>query len=75
MRIAPWNDPELRWVCEAHPTKDFEHRLFFGLGRECAGPGMPEPHDAKGHRCTVGCDKYYSGHSIGADGHCNMGCC
>lgn len=27
------------WSCAAHPKKPFEHRLFFGLGPVCAGPG------------------------------------
>ena len=39
---APWNDPKVRWVCEQHPTKDFEHKIGFFFKRECAGPGMPE---------------------------------
>lgn len=43
-RLAPWNDPSVRWVCENHPDKDFEHKirhlLFFK--RECGGAGMPE---------------------------------
>lgn len=43
MKLGPWNDPNLRWVCEDHPTKDQEHRLFFGFGRECGGAGMPDP--------------------------------
>jgi hypothetical protein len=42
---APWNDPEVRWVCESHPTKDAEH-IVFNWWRlrfeECGGPGMPE---------------------------------
>lgn len=41
-KISPWNDPTIRWVCEEHPTKDFEHRLLFGFGPECGGAGMPE---------------------------------
>lgn len=40
--IAPWNNPEVRWVCEEHPTKDQSHRLWFGFGKECGGAGMPE---------------------------------
>ncbi len=32
---APWNNPQVRWVCEAHPDKDFPHD-------DCPGPGMPE---------------------------------
>lgn len=43
MKLGPWNDPNLRWVCENHPKKDMSHRLFFGLGKECGGAGMPDP--------------------------------
>ena len=25
--------------------------------------------------CSVGCPRYQSGHSINADGSCNLGCC
>lgn len=32
-------------------------------------------HKGKNHLCTVGCPLYSSGHSISADGYCNMGCC
>lgn len=42
MKTAPWNDSSVRWVCEAHPKKEFEHRLWFGFGPVCAGPGEPE---------------------------------
>lgn len=45
MKLAPWNDKELRWVCEDHPTKDFEHKIFnwkkFRF-EYCGGAGMPE---------------------------------
>ncbi len=48
-RIAPWNDPNVRWVCEEHPTEDQGHlipvfplSLWFGK-KECGGAGMPEP--------------------------------
>ncbi len=58
MKVAPWNDPNMRWVCEDHPTKDQSHRLFFGLGPECGGAGMPEPHENRGHICSVGCLRY-----------------
>lgn len=34
------------WTCEQHPSKPFEHRLFFGLGEMCAGPGEAV-HDPK----------------------------
>ncbi len=40
MKQAPWNDKEVRWVCEDHPTKDFEHRRWFLL--RCGGAGMVE---------------------------------
>ena len=39
-KIAPWNDPDIRWVCEDHPTKEMEHRTFFLSA--CGGAGMPE---------------------------------
>lgn len=42
-KIAPWNDPDVRWVCEDHPTKDQEHRLFPFFWLRCGGAGMPEP--------------------------------
>lgn len=32
-------------------------------------------HHKPGHVCRVGCPEYSSGHSIDADGSCNMGCC
>ena len=41
----PWNDTEIRWVCEQHPNRDFEHKIFNWCKfrfEECAGPGMPE---------------------------------
>jgi len=71
-KVAPWNDVNLKWVCEEHPTKEQEHRLSFW--KRCGGAGMPEPHEAKGHICTVGCPNYQSGHSINVDGSCNLGC-
>jgi hypothetical protein len=40
---APWNDSKVRWVCEDHPTKDQEHRLFPFFWKRCGGAGMPEP--------------------------------
>ena len=27
------------------------------------------------HECAVGCPYYSSGHSIDANGNCNLGCC
>lgn len=44
-KLAPWNDPEVRWVCEQHPNKDFEHRVWSWRKFrfvDCPGPGMPE---------------------------------
>ena len=41
-KIAPWNDSNVRWVCENHLTKDQGHKVGF-LRRECGGAGMPEP--------------------------------
>jgi len=47
---APWNDPNVRWVCEDHPEYEQGHRLVthlyfgkFGFIKECGGAGMPEP--------------------------------
>lgn len=43
MKKSPWNDKEVRWVCEQHPHKDFEHKIgWWPFRRWCAGPGMPE---------------------------------
>lgn len=42
MKKAPWNDKELKWVCENHPTKEQEHRLFPFFWLRCGGAGMPE---------------------------------
>jgi len=45
LKMGPWNDSTVRWVCEAHPTKDFEHRIFNWKKlrfEECGGPGMVE---------------------------------
>jgi hypothetical protein len=39
-RIASWNDPSVRWVCEEHPTKEQGHRVW--LFWNCGGAGMPE---------------------------------
>lgn len=33
---APWNNPNMRWVCENHPDKEWETEC------EC-GAGMPDP--------------------------------
>lgn len=40
---APWNDEEVRWVCEEHPTKEQSHRLFPWFWKRCGGAGMVEP--------------------------------
>jgi len=42
-KIAPWNDPTIRWICEEHPTEEFEHKIGFFFKEVCAGPGMPDP--------------------------------
>ena len=34
--LAPWNNPNMRWVCENHPDKEWETEC------EC-GAGMPDP--------------------------------
>ncbi len=39
-KMAPWNDPTIEWVCEDHPTKEFEHKM--GFFRRCGGAGMPK---------------------------------
>lgn len=39
-KIAPWNDSEVRWVCENHPGEDQGHTVW--LFWECGGAGMPE---------------------------------
>lgn len=39
-KLAPWNDPTVKWVCEEHPRHEQGHKLFFGL--YCDGAGMPE---------------------------------
>jgi hypothetical protein len=39
--LAPWNDRNVRWACEEHPSKDMEHRLFPCFWRRCDGAGMP----------------------------------
>lgn len=39
-KLAPWNDPSIRWVCEDHPTEDQSHLID---GKECGGAGMPAP--------------------------------
>ena len=65
-RVAPWNDENLKWVCEDHPTKEQEHKVWFFW--RCGGAGMPEPHTAKGHKCTPGCESYQS-NSLPYDEH------
>lgn len=39
-KLAPWNDPTVKWVCENHPTKEQSHRIW--LFFRCGGAGMPE---------------------------------
>ncbi len=39
-KIALWNDPSVKWVCEEHPTKEQGHKVW--LFWECGGAGMPE---------------------------------
>lgn len=39
--------------------------------RDAERKGKKEEHE----KCTVGCPYYSSGHSIDANGYCNMGCC
>ena len=42
-KIAPWNDPEVRWVCENHPNEEQSHLIgIWPFRRECGGAGMPE---------------------------------
>lgn len=41
--VAPWKNPNMRWVCEEHPTQDQEHRLFPWSWKRCGGAGMPDP--------------------------------
>lgn len=36
MMFTPWNDPNVKWVCENHPDKEWE------IECDC-GAGMPEP--------------------------------
>jgi hypothetical protein len=57
LKLGPWNDPNVRWVCESHPAKDAEHgvwswrRLRFV---ECGGAGMPEPTDENRRKGYIG---------------------
>ncbi len=53
-KIAPWNDPSVRWVCEEHPTKEQEHRLFPFFWRRCGGAGMPEPTEENRRKGYIG---------------------
>jgi hypothetical protein len=46
--LAPWNNPNMRWVCEDHPTKEQSHLRIIWDGYwfklvECGGAGMPDP--------------------------------
>ena len=38
-----WDMSTEKWVCEDHPTKEQEHRLFPFFWKRCGGAGMPEP--------------------------------
>jgi hypothetical protein len=58
LKLAPWNDPSVRWVCEEHPNEDQGHKVVkkgikisleeaekwgsFFL-EECGGAGVPDP--------------------------------
>lgn len=48
--------------CKEHDTQQF---------RDFMREVKKQEHD----KCTVGCPRYTSGHSISVDGGCNMGCC
>jgi len=41
LKLGPWNDSSVIWVCEEHPTKEQSHKVGI-LRRECGGAGMPE---------------------------------
>jgi hypothetical protein len=64
-----WSEP-YGWVpeadCEHHDTVEFSNFVSF---LESRAKGVEHVH------CTLGCPYYTSGHSINADGQCNMGCC
>lgn len=49
--IAPWNDPEVVWVCENHPTKEQDHRLFPRFWKRCGGAGMQKESGEKKEWC------------------------
>ena len=54
MKVAPWNDFEVKGVCEDHPTKEQGHKILFFW--ECGGAGMPEDtpeNRAKGYITSV----------------------
>ncbi len=58
-KVAPWNDPEVRWVCEDHTTKEQGHLILVWDGswfslKECGGAGMPEPTEENKKRCICG---------------------
>lgn len=42
---GPWNDPNVKWVCEKHPDKPMNHKIF-GLF-ECGGAGMMDEKSRK----------------------------
>lgn len=37
--LAPWNDPDVVWMCEAHPEKTWDEGLPTDCG--CGAPGVP----------------------------------
>lgn len=45
LKLGPWNDSSVRWVCEEHPEYEQSH-IVFNWRRlrfeECGGAGMPE---------------------------------
>ena len=52
--------------CKEHDTAQFTYFLNAFARRE-----RTQEHE----KCGIPCGKYSSGHSISADGSCNMGCC
>jgi hypothetical protein len=44
-KVAPWNDPKVKWVCEYHPEAEQGHDAIDPVTHktvECGGSGMPE---------------------------------
>ena len=52
-KIAPWNDPNIRWVCEKHQTEDQSYKVGLFSMFECGGAGMPESEENRWIRQTV----------------------